>query len=229
MACSSPQVEQQFSQGNIQTTGNSLDLAISGEGFFTVSNGGAICIRAPVHFRPIRRLRRESARPVAAGLRADGHGRLQHQRPRPACRFRPATAALRRRPGTLTVNLPANSTSHRRTALQPDRLSTATTNRPRLTVYDSLGAAHTASVYFVPTARRGRPSTWNAYEFIDGTGPNDAGTPTALEWRATSVTVVTPTGPAAVEFRRLHADDRCRGDEYDFQLQYPRSMATPSL
>ncbi|KGT83852.1 flagellar hook protein FlgE, partial [Xanthomonas vasicola] len=30
-------VAQQFSQGNIDPTGRSLDLAISGEGFFTVS------------------------------------------------------------------------------------------------------------------------------------------------------------------------------------------------
>src|SRR5208337_1584497 len=34
------QVEQQFSQGNIETTGNSLDMALSGDGFFTVSSGG---------------------------------------------------------------------------------------------------------------------------------------------------------------------------------------------
>src|ERR1700683_3932670 len=35
------QVEQQFSQGNIETTGNSLDLALSGNGFFTVASNGA--------------------------------------------------------------------------------------------------------------------------------------------------------------------------------------------
>src|ERR1700690_2401294 len=35
------QVEQQFTQGDINTTGNSLDLALSGNGFFTVSQGGA--------------------------------------------------------------------------------------------------------------------------------------------------------------------------------------------
>ena len=35
-------VAQQFSQGNVETTGNSLDLAINGNGFFTVSNGGAL-------------------------------------------------------------------------------------------------------------------------------------------------------------------------------------------
>ena len=36
------EVAQQFSQGDIETTGNNLDLAISGNGFFTVSNNGAL-------------------------------------------------------------------------------------------------------------------------------------------------------------------------------------------
>ncbi|HWW20393.1 MAG TPA: flagellar hook-basal body complex protein, partial [Steroidobacteraceae bacterium] len=34
-------VEQEFTQGDINTTGNSLDLALSGNGFFAVSQGGA--------------------------------------------------------------------------------------------------------------------------------------------------------------------------------------------
>src|SRR5215475_3748927 len=36
------EVAQQFTQGNIETTGNNLDLAISGNGFFTLSTGGAL-------------------------------------------------------------------------------------------------------------------------------------------------------------------------------------------
>ena len=35
-------VEQQFTQGNISTTNNPLDLAINGNGFFRVSDNGAI-------------------------------------------------------------------------------------------------------------------------------------------------------------------------------------------
>src|SRR5579872_12466 len=36
------EVAQQFTQGNIETTGNNLDLAISGNGFFTLSQNGAL-------------------------------------------------------------------------------------------------------------------------------------------------------------------------------------------
>jgi flagellar hook protein FlgE len=35
-------VAQQFEQGNIDSTGNALDLAISGQGFFVVSEGGGL-------------------------------------------------------------------------------------------------------------------------------------------------------------------------------------------
>src|ERR1700760_635329 len=36
------EVAQQFTQGNIETTGNNLDLAVSGNGFFPLSRGGAL-------------------------------------------------------------------------------------------------------------------------------------------------------------------------------------------
>src|ERR1700744_6162223 len=36
------EVAQQFSQGDIETTGNNLDLAISGNGFFTTSQNGEL-------------------------------------------------------------------------------------------------------------------------------------------------------------------------------------------
>ena len=35
-------VAQQFSQGNISFTGNPLDLAISGDGFFRLDDGGSV-------------------------------------------------------------------------------------------------------------------------------------------------------------------------------------------
>ena len=41
-ACASPNVSQQFTQGNIDFTDNSLDLAISGQGFFMLSDSGAL-------------------------------------------------------------------------------------------------------------------------------------------------------------------------------------------
>src|SRR5215475_1732663 len=36
------EVAQQFTQGNVETTGNNLDLAVNGNGFFTVSSSGSL-------------------------------------------------------------------------------------------------------------------------------------------------------------------------------------------
>jgi len=68
-----------------------------------------------------------------------------------------------------------------------------------MTVYDSLGAAHTASTYFVNTGG----STWDAYEYIDGTKVNT--TPVALTYsNSGALTSVADaaggTNPAAVSF-----------------------------
>ena len=55
-------VSQQFTQGNIDFTDNSLDLAMSGQGFFILSDSGALSVHACRRLpgRP-RRLRRERA------------------------------------------------------------------------------------------------------------------------------------------------------------------------
>src|SRR5690348_18027401 len=42
-------------------------------------------------------------------------------------------------------------------------------NTPSLTVYDSLGAAHTASLYFVKGAAA---NSWSSYLYIDGAAVN---------------------------------------------------------
>src|ERR1700683_1519952 len=39
---STEEVAQEFTQGNTETTGTNLDLAINGNGFFVVSNGGSL-------------------------------------------------------------------------------------------------------------------------------------------------------------------------------------------
>ncbi len=53
-------VAQQFAQGNIDFTDNSLDLAVSGQGFFILTDGGALAYtRAGAFQVESRRLRRQ--------------------------------------------------------------------------------------------------------------------------------------------------------------------------
>ncbi|HEY1590126.1 MAG TPA: flagellar hook-basal body complex protein, partial [Rhodanobacter sp.] len=68
-----------------------------------------------------------------------------------------------------------------------------------LTVYDSLGAAHTASFYFANTGS----GAWDAYEYIDGTQVNTK--PVTLQYSSSgALTAVTDPGggtnPEAIDF-----------------------------
>ena len=72
---------QQFTQGNISTSSSNLDLAISGDGFFTLKSRERhrLFAQRPV-CRGLERQRGEFHRPGAAGLSAAGQRRLQHRR-----------------------------------------------------------------------------------------------------------------------------------------------------
>jgi len=80
--------------------------------------------------------------------------------------------------GTLDFNLPANATPPPAipggfTPANPNTYNQSTS----MTLYDSLGAAHTASFYFVNTGA----NKWNAYEYIDGTAVNPGAPPTPVQ------------------------------------------------
>ena len=63
-------VAQQFTQGNITTTDNPMDLAINGAGFFQVTDGSnpsTLHAQRPVQGRP-RRLHRQQPAAAADGL-----------------------------------------------------------------------------------------------------------------------------------------------------------------
>jgi flagellar hook protein FlgE len=156
---------QQFSPGNIEFTGNSLDLAISGEGFFTLRDSGALVY----------------ARAGAFGVDADGFVVNSAQQ---RLQVFPETANGVFDIGTLTdlrlivgesapqetstgelgVNVPANSTVPASPVFDPNDPGSFN-NSTSTTVYDSLGESHTASWYFVKDAA---VNTWNSYLYVDG-------------------------------------------------------------
>ena len=159
-------VAQQFSQGNIDFTDNSLDLAISGQGFFVLNDGGGLAYTR------------------AGAFQVDRNGFIvnaQNQR----LQAYPTTGNGTFNTGTLTdiqlvsgesapnattsaeivLNLPANATPPPSAPFDPADVNTF--NRATsLTTYDSLGAAHTATLYFVKTAV---PNSWNTQLYVDGT------------------------------------------------------------
>lgn len=167
------QVEQQFSQGNIETTGNSLDMALSGNGFFTVSSGGADQYTRAGSFQT------NSSGEVVNSANQN----LQVYAPTAGGGFNTTTLTNLQIPtgdsppsatttATLVFNLPAGSKVPTATPFSPTD-STSYNQSTSLTEYDSLGAAHTASMYFVSNGvAASGSSSWDAYEFIDGTQVN---------------------------------------------------------
>lgn len=164
-------VAQQFEQGNIDSTGNALDLAVSGQGFFVVSEGGGLLYSRAGAFQVDR----------------DGYvvnsrnQRLQTYPPTPGGGFNTGALSDLRLVTTesapaattnveVVLNLPANATPPPVAPFDvanPDTYNHSTS----MTIYDSLGAAHTATVYFSRTANT---NEWEQRLFVDGTAVGGA-------------------------------------------------------
>jgi flagellar hook protein FlgE len=164
-------VAQQFGQGNIDFTDNNLDLAISGPGFFTLSDGGALAYTRSGAFKT-----------DAAGFVVNAQSqRLQVYPSNPGGGFNTGAltdlrlvTAESAPNATSTVemlmNLPSNAAAPLNPVFDPadtDSYTRATS----LTVYDTLGAAHTATTYFVKGAV---PGNWQARLYVDGTAVGGA-------------------------------------------------------
>jgi flagellar hook protein FlgE len=164
------EVAQQFSQGDIETTGNNLDLSISGNGFFTLSNNGAQEYTRDGEFQ---------VNNAGNVVTADG-ANLQVYPPLANGTYNTGglanlslssgeSAPNATSTASITANLPAGAAvpvdAANFSPTDPNSYNSTTS----LTVYDSLGAAHTASLYFTNTGN----NTWNANLYVDG---NAAGT-----------------------------------------------------
>jgi flagellar hook protein FlgE len=157
------EVAQQFNQGDIQTTGNSLDLAISGNGFFAVNNGSGVTYTRAGDFQKD---------PSGYVTTPDG-ARLQVYPPNGNGGFDTSTLkdlnwvaaqsnATATSLVTMTSNLPASATVPANAFSTTD--STSYNAATPVTVYDSQGGSHQATVYYVKTGT----NAWNANLYVDG-------------------------------------------------------------
>jgi flagellar hook protein FlgE len=179
------EVAQQFTQGNVETTGNNLDIAINGNGFFTMSNNGALSYTRDGEFQLNNAGQVVNAQGLAlqvyaplpnGGFNTGGLSNLSLTTNQSAPQAT-STAAI-------TANLPANASAPLDATFDPGD-SQSYNNTTSLTVYDSLGAAHTASMYFIKGATA---NDWTVQTYVDG---NAVGTPQALDY-STSGALTTP-------------------------------------
>jgi flagellar hook protein FlgE len=172
------EVAQQFTQGNIETTGNNLDLAISGNGFFVVSNNGALNYTRDGEFQ----LNSQGQVVTANGEALQGYpaladGTFNTGGMSDLTLNTTESQPLATTTASITANLPADATAPKDAVFSPTDANSYN-NTTSLTVYDSLGAAHTASLYFIKGATA---NDWTAQMYVDGTA---VGTPQALDYNS---------------------------------------------
>ncbi|CAG0938449.1 Flagellar hook protein FlgE [Gammaproteobacteria bacterium] len=183
------EVRQEFTQGNVDITERQLDLAISGKGFFVVSDNGSLVY----------------SRVGAFGLDSSGYvenserERLQVYPPRGDGTFNTgALTDLRFTTDTsppqptnavdMNINLPAGAAVP---SVSPfDLTDPQSYNHSTSSVtYDSLGVAHDTTFYFIATA-----GGWNAAMSIDGT---QVGTPQPFAFNSSGAMTTPANGQLA--------------------------------
>lgn len=180
-------VAQQFSQGNIDPTGRSLDFAIDGEGFFTVNKNGNTLYTRAGNFQTDNQgyvvtpdgARLQVFAPNAGGAGFDV-GRLSDLQLL-TTDSPPAQTGL----VNLMVTLPGNASPPVTSPFDPADPNSYNASSGGVTVYDSLGVSHVQTSYFVKTAN---PNEWQVHNYVDGAS---VGAPTTLQFSG-SGTLVSP-------------------------------------
>ena len=169
-------IAQQFSQGTVDFTASNLDLAINGEGFFMIKDlsGSTSLTRAGAYnadrdgnvvdhsnkrlqvFPPLD----EAGNRFNTGTTVDLVLPTLSGTPRATDEVS-AALNLSSTTTTPTVAWPAPPANSDEANVATEMYNHATST----TVYDSLGTAHRATMYYVNTATAGE---WEAYTYIDG-------------------------------------------------------------
>ncbi len=156
-------VAQQFTQGNITNTNNSLDLAINGGGFFRMSNNGAITYTRNGQFQMDKLgyiVNSDNKR--LTGYVANASGVLSTGAPAEININTADLAPVSTTQVTGLFNLDSTKSALPAASFDPTDPTTYH-NSTAVTVYDSLGNAHTLQNFFVKTA----PGAWSVFTTVD--------------------------------------------------------------
>jgi len=185
----------QFTQGNITTTGNPLDIAINGGGFFREVNNGIVSYSRDGQFS----LNASGQIVNTAGAQLTGYpanaaGTITSAPPAPLSLSQTPVPPQATSTSSLSLNLDSGATPIT-VPFNPANASSYNSSTS-MTVYDTQGNAHTATYYFVNTSA----NNWSVYATGDGTqlaGTGGAGTPVGTLAFNTSGTL-TPASDVSV-------------------------------
>jgi flagellar hook protein FlgE len=189
-------VAQQFTQGNITSTNNSMDIAINGGGFFRMSNNGAITYSRNGQFQMDK-----------AGFIVDAQGKRLTGFPATSGTLSTgAPLELNINTADLTplasteitglFNLDSTKTALTAAGFNPNDPSTYH-NSTAVTVYDSLGNPHTLQNFFVKTGA----GTWDVFNTVDGVSTTVLPAPSAvMTFNGTGVAPTTVPATPSISF-----------------------------
>ncbi|WP_409317097.1 flagellar hook protein FlgE [Pseudomonas sp. KCJK9016] len=169
-------VSQQFTQGDINNTGNVLDMGINGSGFFTLSDNGSITYTRAGTFKVDKDgfITNTDYTSRLQGYGVDANGKVINgvltDLKIDTSNLAPKSTSL----VTSTINL--NSTAPVIDDTVPagkfDPTNTATYTKSFSTpIYDSQGNSHVMDQYMVKTGA----NTWKVYTLVDGRNPDATG------------------------------------------------------
>ncbi len=157
-------VNQNFGQGNIEFTDNKMDMAINGRGFFVLDNNGTREYTRAGSFQVDREgyvTNGGNKRLVVNNADEDGNItgdvgalRLDNSNIKPR-----ATSRI-----DVGVNLDSEQSPPTTQPFDPE-VSNSYNHSTSLTVYDSLGNGHLATMYYV---KGEEPNTWETHMFVNG-------------------------------------------------------------
>jgi flagellar hook protein FlgE len=203
-------VSQQFTQGDINNTGNVLDMGINGSGFFVLNTNGSLSYTRAGTFKVDKDgyVTNTDGTARLQGYGVDANGKILNG---VLTDLRIDTSNLApKNTSTVSSTINLNSTALEiNQALVPfDPTKEASfTKQFGTKVYDTQGNEHTMDQYMVKTA----PNTWKTYTLIDGRNPDGSDpSPTAVplnppvastmvfDTSGKLVSVTTPAVPAPV-------------------------------
>lgn len=167
-------IAQQFQQGSLNFTENSLDLAINGNGFFVTSDGiesmdrnytrsgafkldaNSFVVNSAGNYLQVYDVNDDGS-PKAVSMAATKPLKIPDAAGVPT-----STGAL-----DMTLNLPATAPLLDPAKFDPADSSTYSASTS-VSIYDSLGESHTMSTYYVKDGSAGAPpNSWLEFNFVD--------------------------------------------------------------
>lgn len=158
-------ISQNFSQGNIDFTERNLDLAVSGQGFYVLSDAsgqsytrsGAFHIDRDGYI--VNQAQQRLQTFPAVGSAGFNTGVLADMQLSTSDGPPSATTSI-----SASLNLSSSDSVPTTLPFDPND-PTSFNNSTSIVTYDSLGTAHTSTLYYVKTAL---PNQWETYNYLDG-------------------------------------------------------------